>query len=76
MIYKNLNGNSSVLSYDIDNSKKVIIVTFQNGSYHYSAEHIGIENFNIMVSNAQKGYGLGSFIKKNPIVSKGFFYKS
>ena len=71
--YKNLGGNSNVISYGIGNGE--IIVQFGDGSIcHYTNQSTSAENINEMHSLARSGHGLNSFIGR--IVKKGFARKT
>lgn len=62
--YKNLGGNSNVLSYEI--GLTYIDVKFGDGLiYRYSNQSAGINNVNQMKILAEKGVGLNSFIMRN-----------
>lgn len=63
-IYKNLNGDSGVYSYEIYEER--IVVTFSTGlSYEYTNVSAGIENIEAMKSLAINGHGLNEFINAN-----------
>lgn len=59
--YKNLGGNSSVVSYEIEPNR--IIVWFRgNKPYSYSYKRAGLVNVEAMKKLANAGLGLGAFI--------------
>lgn len=59
--YGNMNGNSSVVAYEIGQS--CIDVQFSNGKvYRYSYASAGKENVEQMKILADLGYGLNQFI--------------
>lgn len=60
-IYKNLSGNSGVISYEIGDD--YIIVQFREGAtYLYNYESAGAETVEQMKQHAISGEGLNSFI--------------
>ena len=62
--YKDINGNSGVLYYEI--GYDYIIVQFKTGaSYTYTYSSAGQENVEIMKRLAKTGDGLNSFINKH-----------
>jgi hypothetical protein len=71
-IYKDIDGDSGVHSYDIgDNS---ITVTFtKGGSYLYNGSNPGPTHVNAMIDLAQSGNGLNAYINKH--VRKNFAAK-
>jgi len=60
--YKNLSGNSGVISYEILSNG--ILVTFRNGTYKYTNRSIGHLNITRMKKLAEAGRGLSTFIAK------------
>jgi hypothetical protein len=67
--YANLNGNSAVVSYEMDDTS--IVVEFDNGYiYLYTYISTGSANIEEMKSLAIAGRGLCSFIGK--VVKKNF----
>jgi len=59
--YKNLNGNSGIVSYEIGNDS--IMIQFRDsGLYLYDSQSPGITNVEHMKSLAISGRGLNSFI--------------
>lgn len=70
--YKNLGGNSNIMSYELSNSE--ITVQFGDGSiYLYTNQSTSTKNINEMHRLARAGYGLNSFIGR--VVRKGFARK-
>jgi hypothetical protein len=65
ILYKNLNGNSNVLAYEI--GPDYINVQFKGTAkiYCYSYQSAGAGNVEAMKRLAQNGSGLNSFINKN-----------
>ena len=62
--YKNLNGNSSVIYYDILPDR--ILVIFKGGmQYVYTVASVGSDAFETMKFLAARGFGLCSFIQNN-----------
>jgi len=62
--YKNLDGDSTVMQYEIGND--YIIVKFSDGKYYkYSYASAGSVNVEQMKKLATYGEGLNSFIMKN-----------
>lgn len=62
--YKNLSGDSGVVSYEIDSES--IHVYFNDGSSQfYTHQTSGRSNVEAMKTLAQKGEGLNSFIMQN-----------
>lgn len=61
--YDNLGGDSSVVAYDYNS--EVIKVQFDDGwIYEYEASTIGAEAFQQMISLADSGHGLNSYINR------------
>ena len=61
--YDNLGGDSSVVAYDYNS--QVIKVQFDDGwIYEYEASTIGAEAFQQMISLADSGHGLNSYINR------------
>ncbi len=61
--YDNLGGNSGVVAYDYDS--EVIKVQFDDGwIYEYEASTIGAADFQQMISLADSGHGLNSYINR------------
>ena len=61
--YDNLGGNSGVVAYDYDS--EVIKVQFDDGwIYEYEASTIGAADFQQMISLADSGRGLNSYINR------------
>lgn len=59
--YGNLNGNSGVAAYSLENDS--ITVRFVNGgTYLYTSQSVGVENIKLMQKLAQAGQGLSTFI--------------
>lgn len=70
--YDNLGGNSGVVAYDYDS--EVIKVQFDDGwIYEYEASTIGATDFQQMISLADSGHGLNSYINRH--IRKGFSNK-
>ena len=70
--YDNLGGNSGVVAYDYDS--EVIKVQFDDGwIYEYEASTIGAADFQQMISLADSGHGLNSYINRH--IRKGFSNK-
>lgn len=68
--------NSGVLAYDFGIDS--IQVQFRSGrhrNYLYKAEKIGQNNINQMIALAKRGYGLNSFIMRNPSIKNGYSKK-
>ncbi len=62
--YDNLGGNSGVVAYDYDS--EVIKVQFDDGwIYEYEASTIGAADFQQMISLADSGHGLNSYINRH-----------
>ena len=62
--YRNLNGNSNVIAYDIGDD--YVDVMFSGGSvYRYSYSSAGDADIERMKQLAAQGYGLNSFIMKH-----------
>lgn len=62
--YMNLNGKSSVVAYEYDDTS--IRVVFKNRKcYEYQVGRIGSLNFQTMKQRADQGRGLCGFISKN-----------
>lgn len=62
-LYKNINGDSGVLGYEIGDN--YIIVYFKSGaSYTYTHLSAGANNIETMKILAKSGNGLNSFINK------------
>jgi len=62
--YDNLGGNSGVVAYDYDS--EVIKVQFEDGwIYEYEASTIGAADFQQMISLADSGRGLNSYINRH-----------
>ena len=62
-LYKNLGGNSNILSYDIGDN--FIEVQFKNGNkYKYSYRSAGIDKVEKMKVLAVSGQGLNSYIMR------------
>jgi hypothetical protein len=60
--YKNLNGNSPVVGYEILND--TLVVYFSNGeAYAYNHLSPGAFNTSYMMSLAHEGQGLNTFIE-------------
>lgn len=64
-IYKNINGDSNVLAYEIGND--YIDVQFKGTAktYKYSYQSTGKANVETMKKLAKNGDGLNSFINRN-----------
>jgi len=63
-IYKDIDGDSGVHSYDIGDGS--IIVTFsKGGSYLYNGSAPGPAHVNAMIDLAQSGNGLNAYINKH-----------
>ena len=61
--YKNLNGNSGIVAYEI--SDDAIDIEFEGGSvYTYTNSSVGNVCFHAMVALANAGMGLNAFINK------------
>ena len=61
--YDNLGGNSGVVAYDYDSH--MIKVQFDDGwIYEYEASKIGAADFQKMISLAESGHGLNSYINR------------
>ena len=61
--YDNLGGDSSVAAYDYNS--QVIKVQFDDGwIYEYEASKIGAADFQQMISLADSGHGLNSYINR------------
>jgi hypothetical protein len=70
--YKNLDGDSSVVSYEIEQGS--ITVQFDDGSvYLYTIQSAGVANIAEMQRLANVGRGLNSFIGR--VVKKGYARK-
>jgi hypothetical protein len=70
--YKNLGGNSNVMSYELNDGE--VTVKFGDGSiYLYTNRSTGAENINEMHRLARAGHGLNSFIGR--VVRKAFARK-
>ena len=62
--YKNLNGDSLVEAYDID--EDYVLVKFKdNVRYLYNVHHTGEENIKKLKKLAEEGKGLYHFITEN-----------
>jgi hypothetical protein len=64
--YRNLNGNSNVVSYECSDDS--IIVVFRSGRYRnylYNAFRPGKANVERMKALAAQGYGLNSYISSS-----------
>ena len=62
--YKNLSGDSPIISYEIDLSS--ITIKFKgNYSYKYTYQSSGRQNIEKMKKLALSGKGLSSFISRN-----------
>jgi len=62
--YKNVDGSSGVLAFDI--GLDIIIVAFKNGNiYEYTSLSTGKQNLNRMAQLARSGSGLHYFINKH-----------
>ncbi len=62
--YKNLNGDSKVVKYEI--AKDGVIIKFADFSvYRYTNQSAGPDNISKMKSLAISGKGLGTFIDAN-----------
>ncbi|RXJ90546.1 hypothetical protein CRV01_05160 [Arcobacter sp. CECT 8983] len=63
-IYKDINGDSGVLGFEIDEDR--IVVEFRGGSkYLYTYTSTGNEHIENMKELAKNGDGLNSYINKN-----------
>jgi hypothetical protein len=63
-VYKNLNGDSGVRSYEIGDD--FIVVTFSRGkTYRWSYHGAGAHNVEQMKRLAEYGDGLNSYIMRN-----------
>lgn len=60
--YKNLNGDSNILYYDIQET--YIDVYFERTVYTYSSVGIGDDTLKILKNLAVQGYGLNGFINR------------
>lgn len=62
--YKNLNGDSGIISYEL--KPEAIDVEFTTGGvYTYTKASVGEENFAVMTALAIVGAGLNGFINKH-----------
>jgi len=62
--YRNQNGDSGVVAYDIDDGR--IVVQFKSGErYLYTEDSAGAANIARMQALARAGQGLGSFIGRH-----------
>lgn len=72
--YKNLNGDSGVVSYEI--GIDFIWVVFSDGArYLYTYARTGARNVDHMKQLATNGRGLNSFINTNHAVRNGYARK-
>lgn len=63
--YKDIHGNSNVLSYDItDTSIHVLFKSGMQRNYLYNSSKPGSNAVETMKKLAQQGYGLNSYISK------------
>jgi len=69
--YKNLNGNSGVIAYEMGDGS--ITVQFSTTTYLYNDQSAGAANIQRMHVLAEAGRGLGSFI--NTSVRKAYARK-
>ncbi|MFM2368099.1 MAG: hypothetical protein RL619_395 [Bacteroidota bacterium] len=68
--YKNLHGDSGILSYEYDDYS--ITIQFKTKIYIYNISKIGSYHLQNMKSLADKGYGLNEYINRNQDVKKGY----
>ena len=62
--YKNLNNDSEVEAYDID--EDYVLIKFKNNvRYLYNEHHTGKENLEILKKLAKEGKGLNHFINEH-----------
>lgn len=72
MHYKNLNGNSSILEYEI--GADFIDIIYQDSMYHFTYASAGKNNIEQMKLLAKQGYGLNSYLLRH--CPKDFAYKT
>lgn len=70
--YQNKSGDSSVLSYNIENFGRRIVVRFNDqrkkdlaNTYEYTTKSAGVDVIDQMKTLAKNGRGLNTFINKN-----------
>lgn len=69
--YKNLSGDSGVVSYEIG-IDFIWVVFSDRARYLYTYARTGARNVDHMKQLAADGRGLNSFINTNPAVRKGY----
>ena len=70
--YGDLNNNSGIIGYAIDDYDTCMDIEFANGGiYTYRRSNVGEANFAVMKALAIAGSGLNAFINKN-VRLKGF----
>ena len=63
--YKDLNGNSGIVAYEISDAEGYIDLEFVSGGvYRYTRENLGVVNFEVMKALAEAGAGLCGFVSK------------
>ena len=70
--YKNSNGNSPVLEYEI--GYDFIDIIYKDSMYHFTYASAGKNNIEEMKSLAKQGYGLNSYLMRH--CPKDYAYKT